>query len=75
MIDEQVLKQVVVEHTDAFNYIAEVNFDSLTDHEIEILMDELSNVLKSRRKQELLDESQALRDEHGNVIVYADDCQ
>lgn len=75
MIDEQVLKQVVEEHTDAFDYITEVNFDSLTDHEIELLMDELSNVLRSRRKQELCDESPALRDEYGNVIVYADDCQ
>lgn len=75
MVDEKVLEMELEEHTDAFDYITEVNFDSLTDQEIELLIDELSDVLKSRRQQELWDNSPSLRDEHGNVIVYSDDCQ
>lgn len=40
-----------LDHTSAFNHIVEVNFDSLSDHEIELLIDELSSTLRKRSCQ------------------------
>ena len=68
MLEEKIVFSESPEHTETFNLITEHNFEDLTDHEIELVMDELSQILRNRRRN-------TLRDENGQIIVSVEDCQ
>ena len=52
VLDSEVIEKNPVEFTEAFDHITEVSFQEMTDHEIEMLIDSLSAVLRFRRNKQ-----------------------